>query len=109
MAEIAFQSTAYNPKGCCNGFNVYGEKDCFRPLPFPLIQSAMTASGSKNRNSLTFNRKLCLRHPFGNNRQLKTFYAKPLIFKKNCSTFAVRFMGYPQGCRGSGKFFNKKT
>jgi hypothetical protein len=42
------------------------------------------------------------------NCQLKTFYAKPLIFKKNCSTFAVRFMGYLQGCRGSGKFFNKK-
>ena len=43
------------------------------------------------------------------NCQLKTFYANPLIFKKNCSTFAVRFMGYLQGCRGSGKFFNKKT
>jgi hypothetical protein len=42
------------------------------------------------------------------NFQLKTFYANPLIFKKNCSTFAVRFMGYLQGCRGSGKFFNKK-
>ncbi|MNK41457.1 hypothetical protein D3C87_601200 [compost metagenome] len=28
------------------------------------------------------------------NCQLKTFYANPLIFKKNCSTFAVRFMGY---------------
>jgi hypothetical protein len=42
------------------------------------------------------------------NCQLKTFYANPLIFKKNCSTFAVRFMGYLQGCRGSGKFFNKK-
>ncbi|ARS41264.1 hypothetical protein CA265_17025 [Sphingobacteriaceae bacterium GW460-11-11-14-LB5] len=39
------------------------------------------------------------------NCKLKTFYANPLIFKKNCSTFAVRFMGYLQGCRGSGKFF----
>jgi len=39
------------------------------------------------------------------NCQLKTFCANPLIFKKNCSTFAVRFMGYLQGCRGSGKFF----
>jgi hypothetical protein len=42
------------------------------------------------------------------NLQLKIFCANPLIFKKNCSTFAVRFMGYLQGCRGSGKFFNKK-
>jgi len=67
------------------------------------------------RKPLTENSKLqtepqLLNHQLKtDNCQLKTFYANPLIFKKNCSTFAVRFMGYLQGCRGSGKFFNKKT
>jgi len=73
------------------------------------------ASGDLEREPLTENSKLKTELQLLNlqlktdNCQLKTFYANPLIFKKNCSTFAVRFMGYLQGCRGSGKFFNKKT
>ncbi|MFC3562069.1 hypothetical protein [Pedobacter jamesrossensis] len=37
------------------------------------------------------------------NLKHKTFYLNPLILRNNCSTFAVRFMGYLQGSRGSGK------
>lgn len=33
---------------------------------------------------------------------LQTFCLNPLIIKKNCSTFAVRFIGYLQRSRGSG-------
>jgi len=72
-------------------------------------------NGDFERKSLSENPKLQTELQLLNlqlktdNGQLKIFCANPLIFKKNCSTFAVRFMGYLQGCRGSGKFFNKKT
>jgi len=60
------------------------------------LPHAINASSASVLNDDDLGEKLQLLNPElkTGNCQLKNFYANPLIFKKNCSTFAVRFMGY---------------
>jgi hypothetical protein len=102
MAEVAFQITVYNYGRMQRWF------ECLRRYRL-LHAAAIFSTSVRNDDDQKENLQLLNLQLKTDNCQLKTFYANPLILKKNCSTFAVRFMGYLQGCRGSGKFFNKKT